>query len=454
MSDPNSKIKSRQMILIGGFLAGVVVLSVAGSVMFDPGPRVAKEKSQRVAIAAPGTVEDKDAWRSQEAAKSRANENAINELRRELKEQSEVNKKLVKNIEDLKSDQEKAAKDKLTGADKLASTNPELLATPINGKVQGRPTSTLDSPKGKPGKAASTLNSPLNGQIDAGPPRRELEMISFGLPGSSGGNPASASGGDPEVLGFPVNDKAVRYGESKARAGAGKNQSIDFLPAGTFVKVSMLNGVDAPTGGQAQGNPLPIAFHVMDHANLANKYKLDIKDCRFIAAAWGDLSSERTMGRTESLTCIIEGETVEMSIKGTVIGEDGKAGIRGRLVSKQGQVLANSLLAGIAGGIGKAFNQAATTTSVSPLGTTQTIDSNEIAQAALGSGIGKAGESLQQWYLKQADKLFPVIETDGGRIVEILITKGAVYTGKANVGDDRRSMLSRAGSTSRRYQDD
>lgn len=454
MSDPNSKTKTRQMILIGGFLAGVTVLSIAGSLMFDPGPKVKKEKPQRVAIAPPGSVEDKDAWRAQEAAKSRANENAISELKRELKEQSELNKKLVKNFEDLKSEQDKAAKEKQASADKPAQAEPAVLATPINGKGPTRPASTLNSPTGKPGKAASTLNSPLNGQIDAGPPKRELEMISFSAAGNGSGNPASAAGGNTEVLGFPVNDKATRYGTTRTPSSGGKNQSIEFIPAGTFIKVTMLNGVDAPTGGQAQGNPLPIAFHVMDHANLANKYKLDIKDCRFIAAAWGDLSSERTMGRTESLTCIIEGETVEMAVKGTVIGEDGKAGIRGRLVTKQGQVLANSLLAGIAGGIGKAFNQAATVTSTSPLGTTQTIDSNEIAQAALGSGISKAADALQQWYLKQADKLFPVIETDGGRVVEILITKGAVYTGKANVGEDRRNMLSRAGSTSRRYQDD
>ena len=36
-------------------------------------------------------------------------------------------------------------------------------------------------------------------------------------------------------------------------------------------------------------------------------------------------------------------------------GEDGKAGMRGRLVSKQGQLLANALLAGVASGIGQAF---------------------------------------------------------------------------------------------------
>ncbi|KAG0016897.1 hypothetical protein BGZ81_011008, partial [Podila clonocystis] len=50
-----------------------------------------------------------------------------------------------------------------------------------------------------------------------------------------------------------------------------------------------------------------------------------------------------------------------------------------------------------------------------------------MAQAVGGEGVGSAANMLAQYYLKAADKLFPVIETDGGRTVEILITKGAVY---------------------------
>ena len=69
-----------------------------------------------------------------------------------------------------------------------------------------------------------------------------------------------------------------------------------------------LSGPDRP--------PLLVAFHVLDTANLANKHRLDICDCRIIASTWGELSSERMMGRMETLACIINGETVEMAIKG------------------------------------------------------------------------------------------------------------------------------------------
>jgi len=68
--------------------------------------------------------------------------------------------------------------------------------------------------------------------------------------------------------------------------------------------------------------------------------------------------------------------------------------------------------------------------------------------------VGSAGQQLAQYYLKAADKLYPVIETDGGRTVEILITKGAVYSGKALAKDDYRGLLKRTGTNSRRYEDD
>ena len=179
-------------------------------------------------------------------------------------------------------------------------------------------------------------------------------------------------------------------------------------------------------------------------------YSLDIRDCRFIAAAWGDLSSERGMARTDSLTCIIAGVPVEMAVKGQVIGEDGKAGVRGRLVTKQGQLLANALLAGIADGIGQAFQQSASTQSISGFGLTSSVAPAQVGRAALGGGIANAGNALEQYYLKAADKLFPVIEVDGGRTVEVLITKGAVYqapdTAKAQSALRRRSsVLTRRG---------
>ena len=438
MSDPNAQVKKRQLMLIGGTVTVILLLGAGGMFFFDNGPAVRAEKPKTVAITAPGSVDDKDAWRAQEAAKAQANADKLNELTQALKKQQDEQQKL-------KDELEKARKEGTSapGGNKSAD------AATLNQKLPSG--SVLPPPTAKTGmNAATPLNSPL-GQPLAEAPKRELELIQFNNPGT-GGKDGSTGGTKTELIGFPVSESAKKYGQSGKE---NVKNSIEFIPAGSFVRVAMLNGADAPTGGQAQSNPLPIALHVLDTANLANKYKLDIRDCRFVAAAWGDLSSERMMGRTDTLTCIIDGETVEMQVKGQIIGEDGKAGVRGRLVTKQGQVLANALLAGIASGIGKAFQQSATTTSTSALGATSTIQPGDVGRAAIGSAVGNAGTALEQYYLKAADKLFPVIETDGGRTVEVLITKGAVYNGRAaNIGNNYRGLLKRNGSNSRGYDDE
>jgi conjugal transfer pilus assembly protein TraB len=205
-----------------------------------------------------------------------------------------------------------------------------------------------------------------------------------------------------------------------------KASAENYLPAGTFMRVVLLAGLDAPTGGQAQNNPHPMLMRVLDPAQLPNRYLADMKDCVVTANGYGDLSSERAYVRTDRMSCIDQkGGAVDVAIKGYVAGEDGKAGMRGRLVTKQGQVLANAFLAGIGSGIGDAFSQSLTTTSVSPLGATSTVNTGEIAQYGLAKGVGNAMDTLAKYYIKLAEQLFPIIEVDGGRVVDVVLTRGA-----------------------------
>ncbi|PWQ83368.1 conjugal transfer protein TraB, partial [Stenotrophomonas maltophilia] len=84
-----------------------------------------------------------------------------------------------------------------------------------------------------------------------------------------------------------------------------------------------------------------------------------------------------------NLSCVrADGATLEVRIQGSVYGEDGKVGMRGRLVTKQGQMLANALLAGVVSGIGQGLSTANTSYSSSPLGTIASTDSNADAYRA------------------------------------------------------------------------
>ena len=231
-----------------------------------------------------------------------------------------------------------------------------------------------------------------------------------------------------------------------------------YIPSGAFTRAILLGGLDAPTGGQSQRNPQPVLLRLVDNAVLPNHFRSRIKECFVVGAGFGDVSSERAYIRTESLSCVTrEGTAIDVPIKGYVAGEDGKAGMRGRLVSKQGQLLANALLAGVASGIGQAFQQSSTTMSVSPLGATSTVDPGKQFEAGFGTGVGKALDRLAQYYISLAEKVFPVIEIDAGRTVDVVITQGISLQGPldaASRDDEEFPQLADRTRNSRRNDDD
>ena len=211
----------------------------------------------------------------------------------------------------------------------------------------------------------------------------------------------------PGIASFEVSDARVVPPETAGKAEA-KRDARSYVPSGSFFRAALLGGLDAPTGGQAQSNPHPILMRVQDNAFLPNRYRFKIKECLALGASHGDISSERAYIRLESLSCVRhDGKAIDVPVKGYVVGEDGKAGMRGRLVSKQGQVLANALVAGIGAGIGQAFQQSATTISTNPLGSVGTIDPGKQFQAGIGTGVGKALDRLSQYYITLAEKMFP-----------------------------------------------
>ncbi|MBF0315141.1 MAG: TraB/VirB10 family protein [Oligoflexia bacterium] len=214
-------------------------------------------------------------------------------------------------------------------------------------------------------------------------------------------------------------EKAV--GEVKQK----KNNIASFIPAGSFAKVVLISGVDAPTGGLAQKNPMPVLMKLLDHGRLPNHFKSRIKDCHATGAASGDISSERACIRLEKLACVLEsGDVIETAIQGFVTGEDGKNCFRGNLVSKQGSLIAQSALAGLFSGLGNAISNQYKQVATSPLGSVQTVDPNKIGEAGLASGASTALEKIADFYLARANETYPIIEVDANRRGELVLTNG------------------------------
>ena len=232
----------------------------------------------------------------------------------------------------------------------------------------------------------------------------------------------------PEISSVGTNDFTTGPLDGTGQGEKGedhKREEEPYLPSGSFVSGILLSGLDAPAGVNSSKEPHPVLIKLSDLAVLPNRFRFNIKDCFIIGEGYGDLSSERAYIRTTTLSCVMEkGNSVDVPLKGFVAGEDGKVGLRGRVVSKQGQFLARALAAGFAEGLSNVFRLSATTVSTSPLGTTQTLDPKRALEAGAFGGASRALERLAQHYIDMAERLFPVIEIDAGRKAEVVILQG------------------------------
>jgi len=231
----------------------------------------------------------------------------------------------------------------------------------------------------------------------------------------------------------------------------------NWMPSGSFVKGILLSGLDAPTGVQSRSNPYPVLIRLSEPANLPNLRRLDVKECFATGGGYGDLASERAYIRLETISCVLKsGKVIDTQVKGYVAGEDGKVGIRGRLISKQGQFLSRALLAGFASGIGQAFSSFSTVTSIGAGGTV-TVGPDELKDigiAGAGGGVSRAAEKLADYYLKLADEVFPVVEIDSGRTVDVVVLEGKELTPRGRLISGEAKETIPEGTTNSSYESD
>lgn len=202
------------------------------------------------------------------------------------------------------------------------------------------------------------------------------------------------------------------------------------IPAGAFAKAVLLGGVDASTAMTSASDPRPVLLRLLDPGNLPRRFKSDLQDCHCIASAYGDLSSERVYLRLEKLTCTerATGEIIETQVAGYVAGEDGRAGIRGTVVSKDLGYLQNSLIGGVLSGFSKTMSPQARQSLVNPFSATSPqIDApstGELFKSGMAEGSASALDRLSKYYIDRAEQLQPVVQVAAGRHVDIVFTEG------------------------------
>lgn len=396
---PKKNVSKRWMYVAGGAV-GVVVLasSVFGN---KPAPRapVAKEAGM-VSVTPPNA--DKAAFESK--------------FSRDLEENRAQTEMLKRELEALRSRQ---------AAEAATPTPPAgIVPPPVAGNTGGLGTIGGATPPAHPAPPAPPTPA-------FQPPASQPPSALPGLPPV----PQGVGGGAPLSFDAPEKPKSEQQSsasgangqpDAAAKVRYSKNASAGVLPVGSFASVSLLNGLDAGTSSATQSNPLPVLMNITDQAVLPGSAKYRLKSCFILGTAYGDLSAERVYGRISRISCVDKRDRLVLNaeVQGYLVDSDGKLGMRGLISDRQGARLGKALLAGFAQGLAGALgtSQGTVLSNLTSGDVTNSVNGSAALRASGLSGAQTAASQLAEFYLKEAQNIFPVISVDVGRTGTVVFT--------------------------------
>lgn len=413
--------RRRQMLWLALLVIGILVLAFGGMLLNHPAPLARGAKATEKNVLPGASVQTHDAWVATEGARIAAYERENRELKQRVerleREQTEALKR------------SSGASAAVGGAASLPPGMPPGLPPAM--PAGGMPRNALPAPVPPTSIPPASISPALATGVPvvAKPPAppagaakapRGFETIEFEDRRAPAAHDAGAAIDRTEAAQSARISRPTVVGTPRILGGKG------WMPAGTFMRVTLLSGLDAPTGQRGQNDPYPVLLRITDQSVLPNEYRGQVQGCFVVGSGFGDLASERARIRTETLSCIARnGTAIEVTLRGWVIGEDGAAGVRGQVISKQGAAMRNALIAGILSGVGSAMRAQANTVSVSPLGATSTVvGAEDLARAGVGTGVQRAADRLSQFYINLAEQMLPTIEIGAGRTVEIALSRG------------------------------
>lgn len=371
----------------------------------------------------------------------------ITSVTAEMERVKKQNEKLQKKVEEME-DLVNKVKTSVPDPKVIRAEVEKNLREEIKRQMQQQKPPEADGPP-KPGEAKPDAKRVRKSQADQQDWIKDFQKHAAGKsekPGTAEtGKPGAASGG---VAGKSAQGQAAK--PSEIREISAKEQAADkeqrggvssakgkdkdtgtYLPAGSIFSGTLLTGVDVTTGEGSRRDPFPVLLRVKKEAILPNRYRTDVKECFLVAAGWGDLSSERAYLRAEKLSCIREdGKALESKVEMYAVGEDGKAGVRGRVVNKTGALLGRALMAGFLEGFSKLFGKSQVMTiQTGSLGRNakapyESYLSSDALQSAGLSGVGSAMDRLANYYIDMAENIYPIIEVDAGRAIDFVMLNG------------------------------
>jgi conjugal transfer pilus assembly protein TraB len=227
-------------------------------------------------------------------------------------------------------------------------------------------------------------------------------------------------------------------GKSGLRAGRPTAPAIevedspDYLPPNSYAPARVIVGVDASAGVASQTDPLPVVLRITGPARSVVKdgklLTTRLQGCVVNGAARGDLSAEKVYVKLQKMTCDQPGGRVAVSEVKGFISFAGKTGVRGRVVSREGSLISQALLAGIVGGFGRGFSANANSVfsgiTAGADGKRQQLSGGDIVQGGVGQGVADASDTVSKYLIERAEQYQPVVEMPTGIDVEIVFLDG------------------------------
>lgn len=211
--------------------------------------------------------------------------------------------------------------------------------------------------------------------------------------------------------------------------------SFNYIPATSYVSGHLLGGIAVSTSVNSASEPIPVIIKLTSRGNLPKDFAVDMKQCRLLASAYGDISSERAIIRAEELICEDKdaGLIISTKVSGVIYGDDGANGIRGSVVSMSDKHLKNAVIGGVLSGFSNTA-KGQNGLQITALGAVSTKKKGvkDMAQDGLLSGTSAAAEKLADYHIRLAENISPVILVPGGTKVDVVFTK-SVEIGSSDI---------------------
>ena len=321
------------------------------------------------------------------------------------------------------------SKDKLKtspGLEELAQgTSNELLWTEIEGKE-------LDELKTK--QASTEDNQKLvNQQLETSKvSKQEMENMLLNL--SQTLEEKYEQKLAEEIAKVKIDEKKKTEASIESKSFKSKKKALklgEYIPANSYAQAKLISGVDAGVGMSAEANPRSALLRITGEvvsAGFGGKYLKTNKliGCQMSLRAVGDISSEKVYLDGVLMSCALDSHNfIEIPVK-AYVSSLGKTGVRGEIVSREGDMVLKSFVAGIASGFGNGVTQFSQPQQ-SLLGSNTQTDQQKlksIMNGGLGSGLSNGSNSLAEFFIKRAEQYQPVISVNEGVEVNIVFIEG------------------------------